>query len=385
MSNTEDHFDENEHDSSDNEESRKAYADMLSNPSYLSSAMKRMLLKNMVKNLPAVAQKRIKAMKNLQLEFLKHECAFFEEVYQLERKYQEKYQTIADKRKDIIAGEYEPNESESQFKSDEEDEEDEDHALLQERLKTMKSLPQYDENVKGIPDFWLTIFRNTELLSDMVQPHDEPLLKQLTDIKIKYDENLSYTLEFSFAPNDFFTDAVLTKKYFLRCKIDGDEPFAFEGPEIYKCSGCNIAWKPGKNITVKTIKKKQKHKARGAVRTVSKQVPNDSFFNFFNPPDVPEDESKLDEESQNILATDFEIGHFLRARIIPRAVLFYTGDLVDDDESDDDLEEEEIEEESEEEEETPEPAHKGAKKIKGPGGKGGKPSAEGNPAECQQQ
>lgn len=261
----------------------------------------------------------------------------------------------------------------------------------------------------GIPDFWLTIFRNTELLSDMIQPHDEPLLKQLGDIKIKYSEDLSYTLEFYFGPNDYFTDTVLSKKYFLRCKIDGDEPFTFEGPEIYKCTGCNINWKPGKNITVKTIKKKQKHKARGAVRTVSKQVPNDSFFNFFNPPDVPEDESKLDEESQNILATDFEIGHFLRARIIPRAILFYTGDLVDDDESgelsksfncskfqtklswffslDDDLEEEEIEEESEEEEETPEPAHKGAKKIKGPGGqKGGKgAAAEGNPAECQQQ
>lgn len=167
----------------------------------------------------------------------------------------------------------------------------------------------------------------------MVQQHDEPVLKKLTDIKIIYDEDLSYTLEFHFAPNDYFKDSVLTKKYFLRCKIDGDEPFDFEGPEIYKCTGCNINWQPGKNITVKTIKKKQKHKNRAAVRTVSKTVPNDSFFNFFNPPDVPEEESKIDEESQNILATDFEIGHFLRARIIPRAALFYTGDLIDDDES----------------------------------------------------
>jgi len=383
MSNTEDNFDEHEHDSSDGEGSKKAYENLLSNPSYLSSSMKRVLLKNLVKNLPAAAQKRVKALKNLQLEFLKQECQFFEEVYQLERKYQEKYQSIADKRKEIIGGDYEPTENESQFKSD--DEEDEEDSLVQERLKSLKSLPQYDENVKGIPDFWITIFRNTELLSDMIQPHDEPLLKQLTDIKIKYDEDLSYHLEFYFAPNDYFTDLILTKKYFLRCKIDGDEPFAFEGPEIYKCLGCNINWKPGKNLTVKTIKKKQKHKARGAVRTITKQVPNDSFFNFFNPPEVPEDEAKLDEESQNILATDFEIGHFLRARIIPRAVLFYTGDLVDDDESDDDLEEEEIEEESEEEEETPEP-HKGVKKIKGPGGvKGGKAGAEGNPAECQQQ
>lgn len=160
--------------------------------------------------------------------------------------------------------------------------------------------------------------RHSDLLSDMVQVHDEPLLKKLQDIKIKYDEAMSYTLEFHFAPNDYFTDTVLTKKYFLRCKLDGAEPFAFEGPEIFKCEGCTINWKPGQNITVRTIKKKQKHKARGAVRTVTKQVPNDSFFNFFNPPEVPEDEAKIDEDSQNILGTDFEIGHFLRARIIPR-------------------------------------------------------------------
>jgi Nucleosome assembly protein (NAP) len=106
----------------------------------------------MVKNLPAVAQKRVKALKNLQLEFLKSECTFYEEVYQLERKYQEKYQSIADKRKEIIAGDYEPTDAESQFKSDDE-EEDEEDALMQERLKSMKSLPQYDENVKGLIDF----------------------------------------------------------------------------------------------------------------------------------------------------------------------------------------------------------------------------------------
>lgn len=101
----------------------------------------------MVKNLPAGAQKRVKALKNLQLEFLKHECTFFAEVYQLERKYQDKYQAIADKRKAIIAGEVEPTEAEAQFKSDEEsDGEDED---LKERLKAMKSLPKFDENVKG--------------------------------------------------------------------------------------------------------------------------------------------------------------------------------------------------------------------------------------------
>lgn len=108
----------------------------------------------MVKNLPSVAQKRVKALKNLQLEYLQHECTFFEEVYQLERKYQEKYQSIADKRKNIIAGEYEPNEKESEFKSD--DEEDEDDNEMQERLKSMNPLPKYDEDLKGKHIFSLT-------------------------------------------------------------------------------------------------------------------------------------------------------------------------------------------------------------------------------------
>ena len=46
-----------------------------------------------------------------------------------------------------------------------------------------------------------------------------------------------------------------------------------------------IDWKQGKNITVKVIKKVQKHKGRGTKRTVTKTVQNDSFFNFFSPPE----------------------------------------------------------------------------------------------------
>lgn len=41
-------------------------------------------------------------------------------------------------------------------------------------------------------------------------------------------------------------------------------------------------------MTVKLIKKKQKHKQKGATRFVTKEVKNDSFFNFFDPPVVPE-------------------------------------------------------------------------------------------------
>ena len=47
---------------------------------------------------------------------------------------------------------------------------------------------------------------------------------------------------------------------------------------------CEIDWCKGQNVTVKTIKKKQKHKGRGTTRTITKTVQNDSFFNFFTPP-----------------------------------------------------------------------------------------------------
>lgn len=40
-----------------------------------------------------------------------------------------------------------------------------------------------------------------------------------------------------------------------------------------------------------------------------------------------------DEDYEFTLATDFEIGHFFRERIIPRAVLYFTGEALEDDES----------------------------------------------------
>lgn len=70
---------------------------------------------------------------------------------------------------------------------------------------------------------------------------------------------------------------------------------------MFTFQGCTIHWEKSMNLTVKTIRKKQKHKARGAVRTITKQVPNDSFFNFFNPPQInEEDKDKEDEETQGV-------------------------------------------------------------------------------------
>ena len=93
-----------------------------------------------------------------------------------------------------------------------------------------------------------------------------------------------FTIEFEFTPNEYFTNTILTKSYELRTGLDETEPLAYEGPEIVKSKGCEIQWNKGKNVTMKMVKKRQKHKNRGTIRVVTKEVQTDSFFNFFTPP-----------------------------------------------------------------------------------------------------
>ncbi|MCL4141339.1 UNVERIFIED_CONTAM: hypothetical protein GTU68_042690, partial [Idotea baltica] len=255
-------------------------------------------------------------------------------------KYDALHQRLFEKRKVILNGEYEPNEEECDFPSDD-DEEEEDKELCKD-LEEKAKVEEEDENTKGIPDFWLTIFKNVDLLAEMVMEYDEPIISHLMDIKLKFhDEPMGFTLEFHFSENEYFTNKVLTKYYEMKCEPDKDDQFSFEGPEIIKCKGCTIDWKKGKNVTVKTIKKKQKHKSRGSVRTITKTVQNDSFFNFFSPSPVPDDpEEDMDEDTQALLTADFEIGHYIRERIVPRAVLFFTGEALDDEDYDEEGEEE---------------------------------------------
>jgi len=299
-----------------------------------------------IQSLPAPVKKRIKALKKIQLEATKIEAQFYEEVHLLECKYHQKFGPLYSKRATITKGEYEPTEDECEWPSDSEDEDD-----LAEEVKEKAKLEEEnkvdDKDIKGIPSFWLTIFKNVEMIADMVQEADEPALETLSDITVTFSEKnpMGFTLHFHFTPNEYFDNTILTKSYELKCEPQEDDPFSFEGPEIFKCTGCTIDWKKGKNLTVKQVKKKQKHKSKGSVRTVTKQVKADSFFNFFDPPTVPDDpNAEVDEDTQALLTVDFEIGHYIRERIVPRAVLFFTGEALDDES---DFEEEEDDDDDE--------------------------------------
>merc|ERR1711910_139986 len=220
-----------------------------------------------IASLPAPVKRRLKSLKKIQLESTKIEAKFYEEVHKLECKYHEMYKPLYEQRGRITKGEYEPNDDECQWPSDDEEEDKElagdmkDKAKLEDE-KTKKEAEEKD--VKGVPDFWLTIFKNVDMLQEMVQEADEPLLSKLTDITVTFSETpMGFTLHFYFAPNDYFSNTVLTKEYEMKCEATEDDPFSFEGPEIFKCKGCTINWKePGKNLTVKTVKKKQNTRTR---------------------------------------------------------------------------------------------------------------------------
>ncbi|XP_059479965.1 nucleosome assembly protein 1-like 1-A [Neocloeon triangulifer] len=310
----------------------------------------------MMQALSPSVKRRLKALKRLQFESTKVEAQFYQEYHELEMKYQSLYQPFRDKRKEIVSGTHEPTDQEAEWPSDDE-KEDELCSDAKSKMKiedvaaegktATEDKNKKNESEKGVPDFWLTIFKNVGILAEMIQEHDEPILKHLKDIVVTLtDKPMGFKLDFYFTPNEFFNNSVLTKYYEMKCEPDEADAFSFEGPEIVKCSGCTIDWKKGKNVTVKVVKKKQKHRSRGSVRTVTRTVQNDSFFNFFEPPTVEDAENEMDEHIQSLLTADFEIGHYIRERIVPNAVLFFTGEALEDEEYE---EEEEMEDEDEEE------------------------------------
>jgi len=292
-----------------------------------------------VSSLPQVVRNRVKALKKLQFETVKAEELYYKEIHALDLKFQKQYDDINEKRLKVVSGEYEPAGDEIDWPSDTEDEEETAKAEkdLSNEMKKV-ALKDYTETTKGIPKFWYHTLRNAndDALMGMIQPHDEPILENLTNLTVKLNspDNTGFILNFYFGQNDYFTDSVLTKEYELRPCHDPETPLEYDGPEIYKCKGCKINWKEGKNVTKTTIPIK-KSKKGSSKKGETKEETLDSFFNFFNPPEVPEDPAvEMSPENRTFLAVDFDVGFAIKEKIIPRAVLYFTGDIFNDEDGD---------------------------------------------------
>lgn len=228
---------------------------ILMNPALLSALQGKLdsmagSLSGYIQSLPPPVKRRLKALKKIQLETTKIEAKFYEEVHKLECKYHQLYTPLYEKRAQITKGDYEPKDDECDWPSDDEESELADD--VKDKVKVEDDKEKKEEvPAKGVPEFWLTILKNIEITQDMIQEHDEPALEALRDVKVTFsdgqaDAPMGFKLHFMFGPNDYFTDAELTKEYEMKCVPSEQDPFSFDGPEIFRCKGCPIHWKPNK-------------------------------------------------------------------------------------------------------------------------------------------
>ena len=119
----------------------------------------------------------------------------------------------------------------------------------------------------GIPGFWGTVIEHHHLMQEEVTEKDQGVLRHLQDVAwepIAEEGKEGFKIKFFFEEdNPYFDNAVLEKAYIM--KADEDDV-------LEEAIGTEIAWKKGKNVTVKVIKKKVKKKGKESGPPLTKTV-----------------------------------------------------------------------------------------------------------------
>lgn len=282
----------------------------------VASAMEQNAHFQVLSRLPMDVRNRLRALRKLQIQSNVIEMELHRKVFELEKEYHAKHQGIFKKRLEIITGIYEPSDEECDVPDPEILKRIDENAAMFAKLKQDDNKDNPADNVDkissdlptiGVPEFWFNILYSNPTFDYLIHKDDEPILKHLIDIRTTYklEPHHSFTLELEFSSNPFFENSILTKEYLL--KMDSDDVISYDGPSIYKTIGCDILWKTERMLCP-------------------------SIFDFFNPPLLPED--LLDPsyaEIKNVLENDFEIGDYVKDNIVPKAILYFTGERDDDD------------------------------------------------------
>ncbi|EIW67379.1 hypothetical protein TREMEDRAFT_40518 [Tremella mesenterica DSM 1558] len=300
-----------------------------------------------LESLPPAVRRRIDGLVGVQQKHSVIEGEFQMAILDLEKKFLEKFKPLYERRVEIITGKAEPTDEEVEAgkKAAEEDESEEE-----EEGAKVEEIKEGGEELVGVPEFWLTALKNHAPIAETIADQDEEVLKHLIDIQLTYPEGKppGFRLHFTFAPNDFFEEKELTKTYYYQEQVGYGGDFVYD-----KAIGHPIAWKEGKDLTKKIEIRKQRNKATGRTRVIRKSVPTHSFFNFFSPPQPPNEETLEaddvdDDEMEELnakLEIDYQFGEDFKEKIIPRAVDYFTGKALQyetdfEDEDDFDLDEE---------------------------------------------
>jgi nucleosome assembly protein 1-like 1 len=266
----------------------------------------------MMDKLPEEVKRRVDVLKKMNDEREDLMKEYLKERAQLETKYHQLAQPLYEKRKNIIVGHV-----------DVDDNERKGHQQEQSEGETTTE--------KGVPQFWVVAISQMPVTGELVSEEDVDCLGFLEDIRcIDYENGEGFTLEFHFAPNEYFHNSVLTKRYDVPNLLLGDEPI------LKNVEGCEIQWKsPEKTLTSKEITKQQRGKGKnaGQIRTITKNEKCDSFFHFFSPPKMPSLESIQNEEDaarlESLFDEDYDVAQAFRSHIVPKAVMWFAGDAME--------------------------------------------------------
>lgn len=258
---------------------------------------------NWTEGFPVPVQRRIRKLYEVQDEFSKLNMEYQKERLVLEAKYTKLYSPLFDQRREVVAG-----------------------------ASTVGTYDLADDGTedKGIEEFWLGCLSNLSEAGQFINDRDAEALKYLEDIRYEVltGDDMGFKIVFHFKENPFFTNKTLEKTYIL----DDTEELV---PKQF--IGTKIDWKAGKNLTVEMKKKKATDKrlrGKAAAAVVTTEEPCDSFFNWFDPPEMPENPYDLEQSVldalQEELTLDYDLGAALKERLIPRAIEWYTGEAVED-------------------------------------------------------
>jgi nucleosome assembly protein 1-like 1 len=265
--------------------------------------------------LPLYVVKRVNKLQDLHTQKEKILEEYLKDRAALELKYQALCRPLYVKRTEIISGVMD----------------DTIYAEITESDDMTDAKPSEGADVAvGIPQFWVCAMGHMEAIAESIAEEDVDCLEHLIDVKCLDDaDGNGFTLEFHFGPNEYFQNSILTKRYEVPNLLLGDEPI------LKNVEGCKIQWFPKKCLTHREIVKKQRGKGKhaGQIRNIKKQERRESFFHFFEPPKMPSMESMDEDEAERLeelFDADYDVAQAFRSQLIPNAVLWFTGQAMED-------------------------------------------------------
>lgn len=154
-------------------------------------------------DMPAAVTRRVIGLKKLQDTADALEEEYKKERLQLEAKYRGLRQPLYEQRQRIVAGEVEPELTPEELA----------------QVEDTEATPEGMGEIRGIPGFWTQCLTNSMVIGDIITDDDIAALNFLTDIQCSYNDDMSsFTLNFLFRENPFFSDSV-RPRLCLYCRL----------------------------------------------------------------------------------------------------------------------------------------------------------------------